>query len=101
MITNVNTTFFMRALLREESCGKFLFVCSTNQDTSFRMLRLRATMETDAGASRYLLQQRQQPLKFRRLRYLHLIYQRRYEVVCILKGVANGCQILFVLSCAS
>ena len=65
MITNVNTTFFMRALLREESCCEFLFVSGTHQDAPFRMLGFGPAMNTYPTPPRHLFQERQESPELR------------------------------------
>ena len=77
--------WFITRLQRKPLRGDLLLVGCTHQDTAFRMLRLCASMKSDAASSGNLLYQRQHSLESWRPRHSDRIYPNRYDIICILK----------------
>ena len=82
----------MVCLFGEETSGESWLVGRRDEDATFRMFGLGATMKSDAGSSGYLAKNRKEPFEFRAHCHPYSIDQRRNEKICILNGVADRSQ---------
>ena len=85
--------WFITRLQRKPFRCELLLHGGTYQNAPLAMLRLCASMKSDAAASGNLLYQRQHALESWRPRYSDRIYPNRYDIICILK-----CRILLPFS---
>ena len=76
---------FITRLQRKPFRCELLLIDGTYQNTTLAVLRLRASMKSDAASSGNLHHQRQHSLESWRPRHSDRIYPNRYDIICILK----------------
>ena len=81
-------------MLGKPAGGEGLLHAGGDKDTAFTVLRLRAAVESYAGTSGYLDEDRQQAFEFGRLCDLHFVDECRNEVVGVFERVADVVQTL-------
>ena len=85
----------MSGLFSEPTSGERLLHVGRDKDTAFAVLRARAAVEANAGASGDLHQYGQGAFEFGRLRDLNFVDQGRDEVVGVFEGVTDVVQTLY------
>ena len=66
-----------------------MLIVAADKDTAFTVPRASASMKPDAASAGYLSNDGKEPFELRRLRHTYSVYQRRYEIVCVLQRVAD------------
>ena len=93
-IANLKPDLLTSRLFSEPTSREFLLIGAADKDTAFTVLRASASMKPDAASAGNLSNDGKESLKLRRLRHAYSVYQRRNEIVCILKRVADRNQCL-------
>ena len=92
VVTNLKAGLLVSGLFCEPASGERLLHGGGDKDTAFAVLRLRAAVESYAGTSRDLDEDRQGTFETRGLRDLNFVDQGGNKVVGIFEGVADVVQ---------
>ena len=94
LLDNLQAGFLVGGLFGKPASGERLLHAGGDKDTAFTVLRLRAAVESYAGTSGYLDEDRQQAFETRGLCDLNFVDQGGNEVVGVFEGVADIVQTL-------